>query len=323
MRTGIETYARHVLGLAPGDRCHSVARLFTSLGFGNGFFRVLGCGATAVLNGVLPTPRAVLATVAREGVTVLTAVPTFWSQLARFLERHPDPTALAGVRVAVSSGDSLPPAVAARLREVTGVDLVEGLGCSECSNIVISTRPGEPLPGTLGRVVEGVEVRLADDEGRPVDPGEPGRLWIRSDANTSGYWRRAELTRDLVMGRWLRMGDVLSERDGVYRHLGRADDLFKVDARWVSPAQVEAALVTHPWVVEAAVVGRPGDDGLVRAAAVVVAAPEAVVPDLAAELRRHVARALDPHSAPRSVTVVDELPRLASGKVDRRRLREA
>ncbi len=252
---------------------------------------------------------------------MLTGVPTFWSQLARYLERHPEPGALAGVRVAVSSGDSLPAPVAARLREVTGVNLVEGLGCSECSNIVISTRPGEPLPGTLGRAVPGVELRLADEEGGPVEPGTPGRLWIRSESNTSGYWRRAALTRDLVMGPWLRMGDVLSEEAGVYRHLGRADDLFKVDARWVSPAQVEASLMEHPWVVEAAVVGRPDEDGLMRAAAVVVVAPEAVADRLEDELRRHVARALEPHSAPRSVRVVAELPRLASGKVDRRSLR--
>ena len=167
-----------------------------------------------------------------------------------------------------------------------------------------------------------VQIRLADEDGRPVPPGSPGRLWIRSDSNTSGYWRRSELTRDLVMGPWLRMGDVLSETDGVYRHLGRADDLFKVDARWVSPVQVEAALAGHPWVAEAAVVGRPGDDGLVRAAAVVVPTAEAVPTELEAELRRHVARALGSHSAPQTVTVVEELPRLPSGKVDRRRLRE-
>ena len=148
LRAGIETYAREVLALTPGDRCHSMARLFTSLGFGNGFFRVLGSGATAILSaGTLPTPRSVLGTVERHGVTVLTAVPTFWSQLARFLERHPDAGALAPVRLAVSSGDSLPPSVADRLRQTTGIDLIEGLGCSECSNIVISTRPGESAPG--------------------------------------------------------------------------------------------------------------------------------------------------------------------------------
>jgi acyl-coenzyme A synthetase/AMP-(fatty) acid ligase len=265
----------------------------------------------------------VLGTVAREGVTVLTGVPTFWFQLARFLERHPDPDAMRSVRLAVSSGDSLPPAVAARLREVTGVELIEGLGCSECSNIVISTLPGEPLPGTIGRAVPGVEIRLADEAGLPVEPGAPGQLWIRSDSNTTGYWRRVASTRELVYGPWLRMGDVLTEDEGVYRHMGRADDLFKVDARWVSPTRVEAALLAHEAVDEAAVVGRPDDEGLVRPAAFIVLAEGAEDGEqLAAELRRHVARALEPHSAPQTVTAVDELPRLPSGKLDRRRLRD-
>jgi benzoate-CoA ligase len=130
-------------------------------------------------------------------------------------------------------------------------------------------------------------------------------------------------TRELVFGPWLRMGDVLAQEGGVYRHLGRSDDLFKVDARWVSPTQVEAVLLTHPAVGEAAVVGRPGDDGLTRPAAFVVLAVDAEAAEgLAADLRRHVARALAPHSAPQSVTLLDELPRLASGKLDRRRLRE-
>jgi acyl-coenzyme A synthetase/AMP-(fatty) acid ligase len=327
MRTGIATYAREVLGLGPGDRCHSMARLFTSLGFGNGFFRVIGSGATAVLTAPRPSPRGVLETVAREKVTVLSAVPTFWLQLARFLERHPDPAALATVRVAVSSGDSLPGAVAERLREVTGVELIEGLGCSECSNIVISTRPGEPFrPGVLGRPVEGVEVKLADEDGAPVARGEPGRLWIRSPSNTSGYWRREAETRELVRGDWIAMGDTLmEEEDGTMRHLGRSDDLFKVDARWVSPSQVEGALLGHPAVAEAAVVGVRDEEGLTRPAAHVVLAPDADADagdGLAEELRRHVAHELAPHMAPRTVTVRESLPRLPSGKLDRRGLRE-
>ncbi len=325
MRTGIATYAAEVLGLGPGDRCHSMARLFTSLGFGNGFFRVIGSGATAVLTAPRPSPRGVLETVARERVTVLSAVPTFWLQLARFLERHPDPDALATVRVAVSSGDSLPAAVAQRLREVTGVELIEGLGCSECSNIVISTRPGEPFrPGVLGRPLAGVDVKLADDGGAPVARGEPGRLWIRSPSNTSGYWRRDEETRELVRGEWIAMGDTLMEdEDGTLRHLGRSDDLFKVDARWVSPSQVEDALLGHPAVAEAAVIGVENEEGLTRPAAFVVLADGADPGDgLADDLRRHVAHELAPHMAPRTVTVRESLPRLPSGKLDRRRLRE-
>lgn len=324
LRVGIEGYGAEVLGLAPGDRCHSVAKLFTSLGFGNGFFRVLGNGATAVLAAGKPNARSVLGVVAGHGVTVLTAVPTFWSQLARFLERHPDPDALATVRLLVSSGDRLPAPVAERLRQVAGVELLEGLGCSECSNVVISTRPGDEPGDSLGRATPGVEIRLADGDGEPVAPGTPGRLWIRSGSNTSGYWRREELTRELLEGPWVRMGDMLVEEEGVYRHVGRADDLFKVDARWVSPGEVESALLGHPAVAEAAVVGRPDESGLLKPAAFVVTAEGA--PDgeeLAEELRRHVAHALEPYKAPRTVTTLDELPRLPSGKLDRRRLKES
>lgn len=223
------------------------------------------------------------------------------------------------MRLAVSSGDRLPAQVGRRLRHDAGLELVEGLGCSECSNVVISTRPGHPLPGAIGRVVDGVEIRLADDEGHPVPSGRPGRLWIRSASNTSGYWRRPELTRDLVFGPWLRMGDVLVEQDGVYRHMGRADDLFKVDARWVSPTAVEEVLLDHPAVREAAVVGLPDADGLLRAAAFVVLEPGAGAPER--ELRRAVAHALGRHAAPQAVTALDRLPRLPSGKLDRRGLR--
>ncbi|MEQ9114409.1 MAG: LLM class flavin-dependent oxidoreductase [Miltoncostaeaceae bacterium] len=323
MRTGIETYAAQVLGLGPGDRCHSAARLFTSLGFGNGFFRVLGRGATAVFDPVAPTPRSVLGTLARHRVSVLTAVPTMWAQLARFLARHPQPEAFAGLRIGVSSGDTLPAPVARRLRNDLGVDLVEGLGCSECSNIVISTRPGEHMPGRLGRAVPGVEIRVADERGVAVGEGEPGRLWIRSDSNTSGYWRRPAATREVVFGPWLRMGDVLMERGGVYRHMGRSDDLFKVDARWVSPTAVEAVILDHEGVEEVGVVALPDEGGLARAAAFVVPTSGWLDERAQRSIRRRVSHALGHHCAPQRVVAVARLPRLPSGKLDRRRLREA
>jgi len=319
----VATYATEVLELQPGDRCLSVARLFTSLGFGNGFFRPLGRGAAAVLTPQRPNVRAVVRAVSDHGVTVLSGVPTFWSQLVTFLERHPIPGALAGVRLAVSSGDSLPAPIADALVDATGVTLIEGLGCSECSNTIISWRAGEHLPGTLGRAIDGVEIRLADDDGQTVPQGAPGRLWIRSDSNTSGYWRRTDLTRELVYGPWLRMGDMLREIEpGVYRHVGRSDDLFKVDAQWVSPTEVEAALLTHPAVREAAVMGRPDERGLLRSCAFIVRDPEVDVDDLGEALRRHVAHELAPFMAPTSVIERDELPRLPSGKLNRRALRE-
>lgn len=319
----VDTYATEILGLGPGDRCFSVPRLFTSLGFGNGFFRPLGRGATAVLDPLRPNVRTVLRVVAEGRVTVLTGVPTFWSQLARFLSRRPDPDALRGVRLAVSSGDALPPTVAESIVAQTSVDIIDGLGCSECSNTFISWRPGEFLPGLLGRVVGGVEVRLADDDGTPVEQGDSGRLWIRSASNTSGYWRRPELTEELVRGEWLRMNDLLCEVEpGLYRHVGRADEMFKVDARWVSPAAVEAALLEHPDVIEAAVIGRADEQGLLRPCAFVVG-PERADAGVDRELRAHVVERLAPFSAPEWVIVRDALPRLASGKLDRRALSAA
>ena len=321
MQTSLEGFVPTVLGLGPGERTFSVPRLFTSLGFGNGFFRALGSGATAVFSPTAPTARSVIDTVERHGVTVLTGVPTFWSQLARFLDRRGGGERLGGVRLAFSSGDALPDPVRRHLREAADIELVEGLGCSECSNVVVAQRPGEDHPpGTLGTEVPGVEVRLADPSGAEVADGEPGRLWIRSDSNTSGYWRRSALTRDLVHGEWLRMGDVLSRTDGVYRHLGRADDLFKVDAKWVSPSAVEAALLDHAHVAEAAVAGVPDETGLVRVAAWIVIAEGAPDDGLAERLRAHVADALSPHSAPQRVQVIEALPRLPSGKLDRRAL---
>jgi len=318
----IETYTRHVLELAPGEPCHSAAKLFTSLGFGNGFFRVLGSGATAVLNGGRTNPRTTIELAARHQIRVLTGVPTFWAQLVEYLRRHPQADALASVRLCVSSGDSLPAGIAARCAGLLDIPLIEGLGCSECSNVVISTRAGEPQPGWLGRVVPGVEIALRDPDGRDVPDGTPGRLWIRCPSNTPGYWRRAAATRELVYGEWIRMGDVLVADGGRYRHVGRVDDLFKVDGRWVSPPEVESCLIEHAGVREAAVAGVADGAGLVRVVAWV--ATDGPVPDrFSADLRRHVAHRMAPYMAPQEVIVRDTLPRLPSGKLDRKALRES
>ena len=189
--------------------------------------------------------------------------------------------------------------------------------------MVISTRPGDPPGEGLGRVVEGGEIRLADEDGLPVPEGRPGRLWIRSDSNTTGYWRRSELTRDVVYGPWLRMGAVLMQTGGVYRHLGRADALFKVDALWVRPTAGEAALMEEDGGVDAGGGGLPDPEGLVHTSAFVVVGPDADAgaDALTSRLRRAVAHRLGHHAAPRTITAVDRLPRLPSGKLDRRSLR--
>ncbi len=322
LRAGIETYAAKVLRLTPADRCFSMARLFTSLGFGNGFFRVLGSGSTVVLRERQPGASEMASLIEREGVTVLSAVPTSWAQLGALARRRPEVSAALGaLRAGVASGDALPPSVADAVRDASGLELMVGLGCSECSNIVISTELGEPAAGTLGRSVPGVDIELRDEHDHPVSPGTPGRLWIRSDSNTSGYWRREELTADVVHGDWLRMGDMLEERGGRYVYVGRADDMFKVDGGWVSGTQVEAALLEHPGVAEVAVVSRPDARGLARTAAAIVLEP-GVEDAPADELRHLVSDAVGEHAIPRMVSVRAQLPRVASGKINRRALRE-
>jgi acyl-coenzyme A synthetase/AMP-(fatty) acid ligase len=271
-----------------------------------------------------PTVRTVLHACRDHAVTVLSAVPTFWAQLAEFVARHPgEGAALGSVRLGVSSGDALPGPVLTHLREVLpGLDVLEGFGCSEASNIVLSTRPGDDLPGRLGRPVPGAEVSLRDEDGGVVPPGTPGRLWIRSAGNTSGYWRRADLSRDLLHGEWVRMGDMLVEEDGVFRHVGRADDLFKVDATFVSPVQVEGVIHAHPAVRDVAVVGRRDAKGLIRVVAVLVAADDADTDRAEREIRQSVAHALGAYAAPSVCEWRDELPRLPSGKVARRLMRD-
>lgn len=322
LRAGIETYAAQVLRLGPADRCFSMARLFTSLGFGNGFFRVLGSGAAAVLRGRQPGASAVASLIASEGITVLSAVPTTWAQLAALARRREEvATTLGSLRAGVSSGDALPPSVAEALRDATGLELMVGLGCSECSNIVISTDLGETADGTLGRSVPGIDIELRDENDARVPSGTPGRLWIRSHSNTSGYWRRPEQTKDVVHGEWLRMGDMLEERAGRYVYVGRADDMFKVDGGWVSGTQVEAALLEHPAVAEAGVVSRPDARGLARTSAAIVLEPGIL--DVAADEFRHlVSDAVGEHAIPRTISIRDQLPRVPSGKINRRALRD-
>ncbi len=322
MVTGIETYARHVLELAPGEPCHSAAKLFTSLGFGNGFFRVLGAGATAVLNAARPNPRTTIELAARHGVRVLTGVPTFWAQLVEYLARHPQPDALTGVRLCVSSGDSLPAGVALAFAERVGVPLIEGLGCSECSNVVISARPGRAEPGWLGRVVPGVEVRLRDPEGRDVPDGTPG---TPVDPQPVEYLRLLAPGRGDARARLRRM-----DQDG--RHAGRRRGPLSARRPRRRPVQGRRTLgqPARGRVVPARSPGRARGrsgrcgrrTGLVRVVAWVV--PNGPVPDdLATELRRHVAHRLAPYMAPREVIVCEHLPRLPSGKLDRKALRDA
>jgi acyl-coenzyme A synthetase/AMP-(fatty) acid ligase len=313
------SFLRDLACAGPGDRCHAAARTASALGFFIGLVRPLAAGATVVLSPAQPSARRALAVAEAHGVTILAAVPAIWLGVAAILERRPrEAVRLASLRLGIASGDRLADGVAARLAAVAGPPLVDGLGSSECGDIVLASRPGAP---GFARATPGVEVRVADGAGGPLPAGRPGLMWVRTPAAAVGYWRRDDLTRRLRMGPWLRSEDVVARRDGALHHLGRADELFKVDGHLVSPAEIERALAEDPRVAEAAVVAAAQAGGRVRPAAFVVPAAGAGPGDgLARELRRLVARRLAPALAPGRVVLTDALPRHASGKLDRARL---
>ena len=254
-------WLRDGLGVGPGDRVLAVARTATALGAFIGLLRPLGAGAAAVLTARRPSPRATLDLVARAGVTVLAAVPMHWAQIAAALRHSPGlADNLAGLRAAVSSGDRLPAGLRAELAR-HGVTLIDALGASECGDVYLWGDHDD----ALDRVAPGVDVRL--------DGGVEGRILVRTPRAAAGYWGRPDLTARLQDGGWTRTEDVAA-RDAVgggLRLLGRADDLFKVGGRLVSPAEIEGALAEHPMVAEAAVVGRAHRGGRIRPAAFVVA----------------------------------------------------
>jgi 4-hydroxybenzoate adenylyltransferase len=300
-----------LLGLGPGVRCHAVARPHSALGLFIGVLRPLLVGATIVLTERDLGGRCLLAKAGRHGVHVAAAVPAVWAQVAAILERRPEERErLSTLRVAVSSGDRLPPALTRRLREAGGPALVDALGSAEAGDLVLASAPGRqglrPLPGVAAR-----------RSGR----GAARRLLVRAPGACRGYWGRPEESAALRRGRWVVTPDVLRDEDGALVHVGRTDDLFRVAGRWIAPGEVEDALHDHPAIAEAAVLGTPDRHGGSRVAALIVPSGSVTeYPDLAGHLRRHVAARLGPAAAPATVTLVGALPRFPSGKLDRRRL---
>jgi benzoate-CoA ligase family protein len=313
-----ETYGRQVLGITPEDRCYSVAKLFFAYGLGNSLTFPMAVGATTILDPARPTPQDVAAAVREHSPSLFFAVPTFYAAvLAAELPRD----TFSSVRMAVSAGEPLPAGLYHRFKERFGVDILDGIGTTEALHIFISNRPGDIRPGTTGSVVPGYQVRLVDDQGAPVPDGESGHLLVSGESVTTGYWCRTATNRRTFEGEWLRTGDVYSRSpDGVFTYAGRSDDMIKAGGIWVSPAEVEATLVQHPDVQEAAVVGRRTADGLHEPAAFVVGLPGRT--PTADELVEFCRERLAAFKRPRRVVFVDDLPKTATGKIQRYKLRD-
>jgi acyl-coenzyme A synthetase/AMP-(fatty) acid ligase len=292
----------------------AVPKLFFGYATGANVFFPFSVGASCVLFPERCTPDALFAQIARHRPTVLVNVPTMVQQMVS----HPDARAqdLSSLRLATSAGEALPPELHERWMETFGVELLDGLGTAEMWHIFISNRPGDVVPGTVGKVVPGFEVRLCDTDDRDVADGEIGTLWVKGDSRALGYWQQMDDTVRAFRGEWYVSGDMLRRnRDGTFTYCGRSDDMLKVSGKWLAPGELENCLLTHPAVREVAVVGIKSRDGLVKPCAFVVASSESS--SLAAELQAFAKAQLEPYKYPREVIFLEALPRTHLGKVDR------
>jgi acyl-coenzyme A synthetase/AMP-(fatty) acid ligase len=315
IRACIETYGAHVIRLRPGDVTWSVAALGTSYGFGNSCYFPLAAGATAWVDGMDRSPEALVDAVRAGGVNVVFGVPTWWARLARHASEGRIPAdALGGVRLAVSAGEHLPSRVWHEVRRALGLELVNGLGSSEATNLYLSDRPGSARAGTVGWPVPGFSLRIVPHDGSP--PGE-GELLVRGASVMAGYLGDPAATARALEDGWLHTGDLVRrEPDGSHTFLGRIGEAVKVGGLWVTPSRVQAELLRHPDVTHAIVLGVEDGDGLTRLGAAVTlrsGAPD----DLGERLPAACAGRLAAHEIPRAIVAVDELPALASGKPDR------
>jgi benzoate-CoA ligase len=314
-------YAQGTLGLRESDMMLSAAKLFFAYGLGNSLIFPLAVGGTAVLMGERTSPASIAARLRGHRPTVFSGVPTLFASLLASNELPPPPE--LSLRLCNSAGEALPADLARRWRERTGVEIVDGIGSTEMLHIFISNRPDRIRHGTLGRPIPGFEAKILDESGHPVAAGEIGDLLVRGPTSAKFYWNQHARSRSTFEGHWTRTGDRFRvDENGDYVYAGRADDMLKVGGIYVSPIEVESALAGHPAVHEAAVVGRRDSDGLVKPAAfVVLAGGRAAGSDLAEELKAHVKSRLAPYKYPRWIEFVAELPKTATGKIQRFRLR--
>jgi benzoate-CoA ligase family protein len=317
----VDTYARHVLQIGPDDVCYSTTKSFHAYGLGNSLSFPLSVGARAVLGRGRATPDRIFETVRRSQPTLFFSVPALY---AAMLKDAGAPGADFGsVRACISAAEPLPAAVLTRWQEAMGVPILDGIGSTEMLHIYCSNTLEDLMPGTSGRPVPGYELRLVDPSGAEVPAGEPGDLLVRGDSRAAFYWHQGEKTRDCMRGHWFYSGDrYLQTPDGRYTYLGRADDMMKVGGLWVSPADMEACIVKHPRVSEAAVIGVTVEDRS-RIKAFVICKERAPDPEaLAEELRAWCKASLRRYEYPHFVEFVEDFPRTATGKVQRFKLRE-
>ncbi len=318
-----DLYAKDTIGLREDDVSFSVAKLFFAYGLGNGLYFPLRLGGTTVLLPDRPTPDKVYETIDRYQPTVYYGVPTSYAAMLHMADKS-GRESLGRVRMCVSAGEPLPSHLFEKWEERFGVQIMDGIGSTEILHIFISNRPGNARPGSTGQIVEGYEAKIVDENGVEVPPSTVGTLMIKGDSIAAGYWNKHEQTKDTFCGEWINTHDkFLLDEEGFFWYAGRTDDMMKVSGQAVWPTDVEAILLKHPAVLESGVVGVADKDGLIKPCAYVVLKEDYEgSPELVKELQTFVKTTTSPHKYPRAVVFVDELPKTATGKIQRYKLRQ-
>jgi 4-hydroxybenzoate-CoA ligase len=320
LRATADTYGAQVLGIQQTDVVLSAAKFFFAYGLGNAMTFPLSVGAKTVLFTGRPTPQGMMDTLAVHRPTIFCGVPTLYAAMVAEMDKSGVPD--APLRLCISAGEALPEDVGARWQTHTGVEILDGVGSTEMLHIFLSNAPGDVVYGTSGVAVPGYDLRLVDDIGAEVAAGEIGELLVNGGSAANCYWNQREKSRGTFEGVWTRTGDKYERRaDGRLIYCGRTDDMFKVSGIWLSPFEVEGALVSHPAVLEAAVVAKRDEEGLEKPKAFVVLQSGNAGDDLAAQLKDHVKEKVGLWKYPRWIEVVEDLPKTATGKIQRFKLR--
>ncbi len=323
MRSCVETYAKSVLGINDSDITFSAYKLYFAYGLGNGLYFPFAAGATSVLIAEPPLPRLIFEAIRRFRPTIYFASPTSFANVLAAPASSWKAADFSSVRACISAGEPLPGSVLTRWKEKTGIDILDGIGSTESCHIFISNRVHDVCLDCSGTVVEGYEVRVTDEEGRDVPAGQPGMLMVKGDSICAFYWRQRQLTKETILGEWLKTGDIyVKDASGHFFYQGRSDDMLKVGGMWVSPYEVEEALCEDESVVECAVVGVLDRDNLVKPEAFVVLVGNGGGKELEDRLRQHVRQRLGGNKTPRAFHFVESLPKTAAGKVQHFKLRE-
>ncbi len=319
LKATADTYGSSVLKVQETDTVFSAAKLFFAYGLGNGMTFPMSAGATTVLLSGRPTPVSVSDVLENEKPEVFCGVPTLFAALIHHWENeggHPD----APLRTCISAGEALPAEIGNKWASLWGADIMDGVGSTEMLHIFLSNKPGDIVYGTSGTAVDGYEVRLVDETGESVEVGGVGEMLVRGPSAAEGYWNQREKTRATFEGEWTRTGDKYELTEGNrFIYCGRTDDMFKVSGIWVSPFEIEQALIAHPSVLEAAVVAKRDEEGLEKPMAFVVLKSGNVVPD---DIKEFVKVKIGKWKYPRWIEAVTDLPKTATGKIQRFKLRE-